>query len=138
RGRWCGRGLVSGVRLRRTSLAGPSSGAGAELARSASPRLAESAALKQLRPCLPARRPGGGPNEPPRSPSTGQGLTVGWGGASSVARPWRRQSRLRSGWPLAVPSLGDGALGWQRSGVVGYAFPEHAPEVEVVPSPAGS
>src|SRR5690606_13877901 len=72
----CGLGLVFGVRRCRTALAAPLSGAGAELALSDSPRLSDSVALKQLRPRLPARRPGCGPNKSPRSPSARHGLTV--------------------------------------------------------------
>src|SRR5690606_16341620 len=65
-----------GVRRCRTALAAPLSGAGAELARSDSPRLSDSVALKQLRPRLPARRPGCGPHKSPRSPSARHGLAV--------------------------------------------------------------
>src|SRR5690606_24645531 len=42
-------------------------------------------------PCIPARRPGGGPNESPRSPSTGLGLTVG-GGRRPRPVVWTRAS----------------------------------------------
>src|SRR5690606_13110517 len=78
--------LAVGVRLRRTALVGPPCGAVAELARSDSPRLSDTVALKQRLPCLPAWWPACGPTESlePHPPGASSGLGIA-GGVPRIA-----------------------------------------------------